>query len=139
MDLTVTLSQSLAGLPAFLLYFAVSLALFIVFFLLYTWVTPYDEVALIREGNTAAAISLSGALIGFVLPLASAIAHSVHLLDMIVWAVIAMVTQIVVYFVVGLAVPHFVEAIRAGRTSAATLLATLALAAGLLNAAALTY
>jgi putative membrane protein len=139
MDLTMTLSQSLAGLPAFLLYFALGLVLLAAFFLLYTWVTPYNEVALIREGNAAAALSLSGALIGFVLPLASAIAHSVGIVDMIAWAVIAMVTQIVVYFVVGLAVPHFVEAIRAGRTSAATLLATFSLVAGLLNAAALTY
>ena len=43
-----------------------------------------------------------------------------------------------VYFVVARAVPRFPEAIRAGRVSAATFLAALAVAVGLLNAAAMT-
>ena len=101
--------------------------------------TPYKELALIREGNVAAAISLGGAIIGFVLPLASAIAHSVSVADMMVWGVVALVAQIVVFFIVGRVVPHFAEAIRAGRVAAATLLAALAVAVGVLNAACMTY
>jgi uncharacterized membrane protein YjfL (UPF0719 family) len=58
---------------------------------------PYREIALIREGNAAAAASLSGAILGFVLPLASAITHSVSLLDMAVWGLIALVVQLLVY------------------------------------------
>ena len=50
-----------------------ALALLAIFAAIYVRVTPYNEIALIREGNMAASISLSGALIGFVLPLASAI------------------------------------------------------------------
>jgi putative membrane protein len=96
-------------------------------------------VPLIREGNVAAAISFAGALIGFVLPLASAISHSVNLLDMLAWALIALVAQIIVYAVVARIVHHFAQAIEGGRTAPATLLATVAIAVGLLNAAALTY
>jgi len=102
-------------------------------------VTPYDELALIRDGNVAAAISLGGALLGFVLPLASAIAHSVGPVDMVVWSVIALLVQVVVYFLVARLVPHFAQAIRAGRIAGATLLAVLAVATGILNAACMTY
>lgn len=136
MDLVL---QSLQGLPAFLLYFGLGLALLACFLGVYVRVTPYHELALIREGNPAAAVSLSGAMLGFVLPLASAIAHSVGPVDMLVWGAVAMVAQIVVYFVVSRLVPRFAEAIAAGRVSAAALLAALALAVGLLNAAAMTY
>jgi putative membrane protein len=131
--------QSIAGLPNFLLYFALALVLLAVFVTIYVRVTQYRELALIREGNVAAAISLSGALIGFVLPLASAIAHSVNPLDMAAWGAIALVVQLVVYAAVSWLVPHFREAIEAGRTAPAALLAALAVSVGVLNAACLTY
>ena len=52
----MTLSESLAGLPAFLLYFALSFALLAVFLVVYLAVTPYSELTLIRQGNAAAAM-----------------------------------------------------------------------------------
>jgi putative membrane protein len=128
----------LAGLPAFLLYFVLGLVLLGAFLAIYLVVTPYKEIALIREGNAAAAISLGGATLGYVLPLARAIAQSVSVLDMLVWGVIALLVQVVVYFAVAKAVPHFPEAIKAGRISGATFLAALAIAVGMLNAAAMT-
>jgi putative membrane protein len=132
-------SQSLSGLPSFLEYFALGLVLLGAFIAVYGWITPYDERALIREGNVAAAISLSGAILGFVLPLGSAIAHSVGVIDMVVWGVIALVVQIAVFSVVGRALPHLAGAIKAGRVAAATLLAALSVAVGILNAACMTY
>jgi putative membrane protein len=132
------LSQVLAGLPAFLLYFALGLLLLAAFLAIYIAVTPYKEIALIRHGNAAAAISLGGAIIGYVLPLSRAIAQSVSVVDMLAWGGVALLAQVVVYFVVARAVPRFPEAIRAGRVSAATFLAALAIAVGLLNAAAMT-
>jgi putative membrane protein len=132
------LPQVLAGLPAFLLYFALGLLLLAAFLAIYIAVTPYKEIALIREGNAAAAISLGGAIVGYVLPLSRAIAQSVSVVDMLAWGGVALVAQVVVYFVVARAVPRFPEAIRAGRVSAATFLAALAIAVGLLNAAAMT-
>lgn len=43
----------------------------------YIFITPYREIALIREGNAAAAAGLGGAILGFVLPLASTIVLAV--------------------------------------------------------------
>jgi putative membrane protein len=134
-----TLWQSIAGLPNFLLYFALALVLLAIFAAIYVRVTSYRELELIRGGNVAAAISLSGALIGFVLPLASAIAHSVNPVDMVAWGAIALVVQLVVYAAVSWLVPHFRQAIEAGHTAPATLLAALAVSVGILNAACLTY
>jgi putative membrane protein len=131
--------QSIAGFPDFLLYFALALLLLAVFVAIHVRVTRYRELILIRNGNVAAAISLSGALIGFVLPLASAIAHSVNPVDMVAWGAIALIVQLVVYAAVSRLVPHFREAIEAGRAAPATLLAALAVSVGVLNAACLTY
>ena len=133
------LLQSIAGLPNFLIYFALALALLALFVTIYLQVTPYRELELIRGGNVAAAISLSGALIGFILPLASAIAHSVNPVDMVVWALIALILQLIVYALTARLVPHFREAIESGHNAPAVLLAALAIAVGILNAACLTY
>ena len=84
-----SLTLSLAGLPAFLTYFAVAVALLLAFAFIYTRITSHDEFALIREGKAAAAVALGGSLIAFVLTLGSAIVHSVSLLDFVIWAAIA--------------------------------------------------
>ena len=109
-----------------------------VFLAVYVAITPYKELSLIREGNAAAAISLAGAIVGFVLPLARAVTQSVSALDLVAWGGVALVVQVVVFFLVGKLVPRFAEAIKEGRVAAATLLAALAVAVGMLNAAAMT-
>ena len=58
----------------FLVAFAAAGVLALVFKLVYQWVTPYKEADLIKQGNVAAAIALGGALIGYILALASALA-----------------------------------------------------------------
>ena len=131
--------QSIAGFPDFLLYFVLALVLLAIFLAIYVRVTPYREIALIREGNIAASISLSGAVVGLVLPLASAISHSVSPLDMLAWGVIALVVQLVVYALTSRLVPHFRQAIEAGRAAPAVLLAALSVAVGILNAASMSY
>jgi putative membrane protein len=102
-------------------------------------VTPYREFALIREGNAAAAASLSGSLLGFVLPLASTVVHSVNLWDMAIWAAIALVVQILVFFVVRALLPDIVRHIPQGNVGSGVFLGAASLAAGIINAACLTY
>lgn len=133
------LTQSLAGLPAFLSYFAAAIGLLAVFVLAYIWITPYREISLIREGNAAAAASLSGAMVGFVLPLASAITHSVGLLDMTIWGLIALIIQLLVYGAGRLVLPGLARDIPAGQIASGVFLGALSLAIGLLNAACMTY
>ena len=133
------LIQSLAGLPSFLFYFATAIGLLLLFVTVYILITPYHEIALIRESNAAAAASLGGAILGFVLPLASAIAHSVSLLDMAVWGLIALVIQLLVYGVGRLLLPNLARDIPAGHVASGVLVGALSLAIGILNAACMTY
>src|SRR5687767_9050421 len=99
------LQHSIGGLPSFLLYFVTSLALLALFLCIYIWITPYRELTLIREGNVAAAASLSGTIIGFAIPLAHAVALSVNLADMALWGLIALVVQLLVFFIVTRIIP----------------------------------
>ncbi len=133
------LPKMLSMLPAFLSYFAVAVALIAVFLLVYVNVTPYDEIALIRQGNTAASISLAGAMLGFAMPVANVIAHSDTLADLAAWGAIAGVIQILAYLVARLALPHLAEDIPAGKVAQATFLAALSFSVGLTNAACMSY
>lgn len=133
------LVDSLSGLLNFCVYFGTSLLLLLVFCRIYCWATPYDEVQMVREGKTAPAISFGGALIGFALPLASAISHSVSLFDMLIWGVIALVIQITVFSAVRIMYKDLVTEIQNNHAAAATLLAFLSITIGILNAASMTY
>lgn len=133
------IQHSISGLPAFALYFGSSLALLALFVAIYVRITPYREFALIRQGNPAAAVSLSGAMLGFTFPLAYAVAQSVNLLDMALWGLIALVVQLLVYFVASRLMPTITADIPAGRIGPGVFLGSLSLATGLLNAACMTY
>ena len=129
----------LATLPNFLAYLGTAIALLAVFMAIYLYVTPYEEIALIRRNNMAAAISLSGAVLGFALPIANVIAHSDTLLDLAVWGVIAGVVQLLAWGVARVALPQLQEDIGAGRVAPSILVAALSITVGLLNAACMTY
>ena len=131
--------DSFAGFDDFLVYLAISLVLLYVFVWLYIRVTPWAEMALIRAGNMAAAFSLSGAILGFIVPLAAAIKYSVNLVDMVIWGVIALVVQIAAFVVVKLLVPSVSQDIEAGNGAQGFFLGVTSLAAGLLNAACMSY
>ena len=68
--------QSLAGLPAFLVYFCTAMIAVVAYLFVYTRVTPHDEFQLIRDNDPAAEIALGLSLLGFALPVVSAIAHA---------------------------------------------------------------
>ena len=129
---------SLQTIGSFLLYFGVALVLEAVFVVLYMAVTPHHEATLIKRGNTAAAISLGGAVLGFTLPLASVIAQSVSLLDMAVWGAVALVVQLAVYRLADFLLREVSKHIEEGNVAAAATLAAASLAIGLINAASMT-
>lgn len=133
------LKLSLAGLDDFLVYFGLAIVYVAVYLAIYLRVTPYREIALIRAGNTAAAASLSGSLIGFVLPLASAVVHSVNLWDMALWAAIALIVQLLVYVAVRALLPGVGRDIPEGKIAAGVFLGAASIAAGVLNAASMSW
>lgn len=136
---TLRVSDYLTGLPAFAVYLALGVLLVLLFIAIYVRITPHPEFRLIREGNTAAAASLGGALIGFALPLSSVIENSVSLLDMLLWSGIALVVQLAGFALARLAVRDISRQIEEGKLAAGLFLGAVAIAIGLLNAASITY
>jgi putative membrane protein len=128
-------ANSLSTFPNFAIYFITATVMTALFLVLYTNLTPHREIRLIRDGNIAAAISLTGALLGFVIPLASVIAHSAGLIDVAIWGIIAMVVQLGGFIVARMVLPHLPQAIEQGGVSDAIFLAGLSLALGVLDAA----
>ncbi|MCC7282106.1 MAG: DUF350 domain-containing protein [Acetobacteraceae bacterium] len=126
-------------LPSFLAYFGTALVLTGLFLVLYTLVTPIAEWREIQNGNAAAAVSLAGALLGFVLALNSVITHSGGLADMAVWGAVALVAQLCVFFAARLLKPDLVVRIGDRSMSHAILLGAASVAVGLLNAACMSY
>lgn len=132
------LMEYLSGLGAFLIYFGTGVASVVVYFLVYTRVTPHNELALIKENNVAAAVAAIGSLIGFVLPVTSVMAGAIDIVDCILWSIVAMVVQLLSYMVVRfLLMPRISSRIEAGELAAGLTLGGVSLAAGLLNAAAM--
>jgi len=130
--------EYLSTLPNFLMYLGLSVLLLGVFMGLYLVITPQHELRLIHQGNISASIVLTGTLLGFALPVASAMAHSVALLDLALWGAVAGVVQLLTYLVLRMLIPDLRQQIEADRVSVAILLAGLTLCMGLLNAAAMT-
>lgn len=129
---------SALGIPFFLLYIAVGVAMLAIFVLVYSRFTAHDELALIREGNWTASIALSGTLLGFTIPLAKAISQAGNIADMLLWGFAAFLVQLLAYLSVRLMIPGLSEKIASNQASAGTLLAACSISCGLVNAAAMT-
>lgn len=129
----------LSGLPAFIGYFVLAIVMTVVFMAVYSQVTPHHEFRLVRSGNPAAVPALLGALIGFALPMNSAMSGSLSLLDFAIWGVVAAIAQVAAYFVARMVMPEVSIRISAGEVSAGFWLGGVAVTVGLLNAGAMSY
>ena len=133
------MAQALIKLPDFVLFFSGSLVLVGLYLLVYTVATSHNEFGLIRQNNIAAALSLGLSLTGFALPLSSAVVHSTSIVDLAIWGLVAIVVQLVVYMLVRLVLPNLSARIAAGELAAALFLGAASLAAGVINAAAMSF
>lgn len=128
------------GAGWFILAFVLGCALLALFKRLYQLSTPYDEARLVAEGNVAAATALGGAILGFGLPLASAIANTASLLEFAIWAAIAGLIQIIAsLFVRRFVIRDLTQRIIDGNVATAIYLAATSVAVGMINAVSMSY
>lgn len=128
-----------SGAIAFLLAFATAGAFALGFAALYRLVTPHDEGKLIREGNIAAAVALGGAVLGYMIPLASALSQTHSLIEFAAWATLAGLIQILVFWAVRrLALADVSARIERGEIASAIYLLLISVAVGIINAACMT-
>lgn len=133
------MTDFLYDLINFATYLASGLVAVTAFVLIYTAITPYKEIELIKSNNQAAAIAFAGSLLGFVIAITSLIESAVDLVDFALWAIVAILVQIIAYLLVRLLFPRLVERIQNNETPAAIWLAACSISAGLLNAASMSY
>lgn len=126
------------GFPTTLAHLGVTLALLAAGAILYALFTPWKEIALIREGNAAAAVAFSGVLIGLAIPLAISLSVSTSLKDITLWGVATVVLQLLAFRIVDLLLTGLPQRIREGEVAAAVLLVGAKLSTALILAAALT-
>lgn len=100
----------------FLKYLGVTIPLMLFAVMLFTYTTPYKEFQIMALGDDlenpqkvaaakAVAFDLGGKVLGVAIVLASAIYHSVDLLDMTVWTLTGTVSLIIVYWLFELLTP----------------------------------
>lgn len=132
------MSVSFQSLLSFVVYIIVAGGLFSLFQMAYTRLTPHKEFAQIREGNVAAAVALGGALIGFALPASNVITYSISVLDVVIWAVIAAVVQLLAFTATSMVLKDLSARITRGELAAAIYAASVSICVGFLNSACMT-
>ncbi|MDJ0947403.1 MAG: DUF350 domain-containing protein [Alphaproteobacteria bacterium] len=129
--------QSLfAGFPVLILHFLVTVAILSAGVAIYLFATPYHEIRLIRAGNTAAAVTLSGAVVGLAVPLAFCMAASVNVFDILIWGAVTVALQILVYRVVDFLLKDIPARVEADEIGPAIVLSAAKLGIAAITAAA---
>ena len=124
------------GLPIFMLHGGTAILMLIVGAFIYSKITPWNELDLIMEGNTAAAVSFSGAILGIAIPLAAALSSSISIWEIVVWGSVAIILQITVFLILDLVLPNLSEQIKANKIAGGIFIASNKIALALMNAAA---
>ncbi len=124
------------GFPLTLMHAAVTVAILFAGAAVYVLLTPHKEITLIREGNTAAAVSLGGVLIGLAMPLAVSLKASTTVVDLALWGVATVAVQLLIFRLVDLVLHGLPRRIQDGEMAAAAMLVGAKIATALILAAA---
>ena len=130
-------SSLISGLPFLITHFATALLMLGLAVYIYEKITPYRELELVREGNVAASISLSGAVLGLAIPLAVVLSGSINIWDIIIWGVVILIIQIAAFFLANVVIDDLKGRIERDEIGAAILLFSGKISIALLNAAAI--
>jgi putative membrane protein len=131
------LDSLVSGLPRLLGHFVAAAAVLAAGMAVYLRLTPFHELELVRAGNLAAAITLSGAVIGLAIPLAATLASSVSIADILVWGAVSALLQAAAFGAANLALRDLPARVERGDTAAAAIAAATQIAVGILNAGAM--
>ncbi|HEY4584789.1 MAG TPA: DUF350 domain-containing protein [Brevundimonas sp.] len=135
---TPELQAFATGFPILMLHLVVTFGLLAAGAAVYALLTPWREIALIRQGNPAAAVAFAGVLVGLAVPLAVSLSVSTSIRDIAIWGVATVVLQLLAFRVVDFLLHGLPQRIEKGEVSAAVVLAGAKLSTALILAAALT-
>lgn len=115
---------------------AISLALLAAGAVLYALLTPHKEITQIRDGNSAAALSFGGTLVALALPLALSLTASASALEILLWGIMTVVVQLLVFRLIDMLFAGLPQRVAEGEVSAAALLVSAKIASAMVLAAA---
>lgn len=131
------LNSLAAGLPWLIFYLIIVTIIYVAGIIIYVRLTPHKELALVQEGNMAAAISFSALVIGLALPLAACLVNKFGLIDVAIWGTVSLFLQLFLFRVTDAIFRGMPERIEANEVPAATVLAAFKLAGSLILAVAI--
>ena len=126
-----------SGFDNFLISVIAAGALLVVGCVVYVLLTPMKEMELVRAGNSSAGLGLAGVIIGLAIPIASALATSLSLFDLLIWGVVALLIQMLAFRIVDLILKDLPKRIENDEPGAAIVLIAVKIASALLVGAAL--
>jgi putative membrane protein len=130
----------LSTFPSFLAYFTSSFVMLATALYIYKLITPYDEIALIRAGNVAAAVGYAGTVLGMTITMSSVVVNSTGWLDKIVWCAIGLAFQLGMWAVMNRVLGNLHQRIAAdGCMASAVMMFATSVGVGILQYACLTY
>ena len=136
-QMTATLQAFQEGFPSYLVWTGTSAALLFVASAVYILLTPWRELALVREGNGSAGLALAGAILGLAIPMAACLASSVSLLDLLIWGTVALLLQLITYRVIDMLLSEIPQRIQNDEAGSAIVLISAKVSVALLLAAGL--
>lgn len=103
----------------------------------YVILTPMKELELLRNGNASAGLGLAGVIIGLTIPIASALATSLSIWDLLIWGVVALLIQLLSFRVVDLILKDLPRRIENDEAGAAIVLIAVKISSAMIVGAAL--
>ncbi|MEE9380240.1 MAG: DUF350 domain-containing protein [Hyphomonadaceae bacterium] len=125
------------GFPDFLIYTGVAGLLLVIATTIYILLTPWKELALAKDKNSAAGLALAGAIMGLAIPLAACLATSTSLLGLVIWGIVALLLQLIAYRVTDLLLRDLPKRIEEDQIGPAIVLIAAKLSSAILLAAGL--
>ena len=127
-----------SGFPVMVMHLIVTLLLLVAGATVYAMLTPWKEISLIRNGNSAAAVAFGGVLAGLAIPLAASLSASNSTIEIVIWGFATVIVQLLAFRLTDMILAGLPDRIREGEISAAVLLVAAKLAVALILAAAVT-
>jgi len=135
--MNATLESFRQGFPDFLLMTGTAGILLLAASTIYILLTPWKELALVRGGNGAAGLALAGAITGLAVPIASCLASSLTLVDLLLWGSVALLLQLLTYRIIDMILRDIPTRIQNDEAGAAIVLIAAKLSVAMLLAAGL--
>jgi len=125
-----------SGFPITLLHAGITFGLLIVGCAMFLILSRFKVITRIQEGNSAAAVSFGGIILGLAIPLAMSLNASTSLIEIGVWGAATIAVQLLAFWLIDMLLAGLPQRIADGEVSAAVLLVAAKLSVALILAAA---